>query len=197
MLGRGGRDRVSSGRRLGEGRALALAGSPARRPTLAKQLQAFVDRGGQVLFFPPRSWSGRVSGRAVDGLGRPIRRTSGRELAGRPGSAGPHPERRAAAGGSASGEEVLRTRRRAHAAGDAPRRGCRLLGRLTTSAGVSTSARPRRRRRFVAGHQRRRPLRAGPARAGAGARVLGNTRQLTAGDPAGRGSRRLEARGRR
>ena len=84
--------------------------------------------------------------------------------------------------GQLADPEVLRPCGRGHAAGhtarrsaaagagdDQPRGG--LLLRDHAGAG-----------RFVAGDQRRRLLRPGPARAGRGAAALGNTRQLTAGE---------------
>ena len=69
------RTRATGDRRLGRHRAPGLAGPLARRGR-GQAVQAFVDRGGQVVFLPPRTpGDAAVHGRPLADLGR---RASGR-----------------------------------------------------------------------------------------------------------------------
>ena len=116
--------------------ALLLWQAPLPEGDAAKLVQAFVDRGGQVDLLPaPHPGQARVPGRALDDLGRQAQDVAGRELAGRSGPAGPHPERRGAAGRAAAGPQILRARGRVHAAGHAPAAAPRFWRGSTTNAG--------------------------------------------------------------
>ena len=161
-----------------------------RRPS---GVRAFVDRGGAGDLLPaPRPRRRRVLRRPLDVLGRRAKaEASRRELAGRSGSAGPHPERRAAAGRPAPGPAVLR------AARASSRRWPRLQGRRPApgpghdrSAAAPTSARPRRAGGDSSLATDGVVLYVLVQRAlAAGAAVLGSTRQLVAGEPPRRRSR--------
>ena len=165
--------------------SLLLWQAPLPDGDAAKQVQAFIDRGGSAIFFPPRvPGAGRAFGRALDVVDRAEVGGARRELARRPGPAGPHPERRAAAGraSSRSGSTAAsraRSRRWPRCKGGAP-----LLARVTTDRGAAyfCATTPAAGDSSLA-TERRRLLRAGPAALAAGAAVLGSTRQLTAGEP--------------
>ena len=126
--------------------ALVLWQAPLPAGDAAQALDAFVRHGGQVLFFPPRDpGDDRVPRRP---LGCLVARTQGRprrELARRPGLAGPHAERPGAAAGQSGGAAVLRAGGRADAAGDAPRRRAAARAGGHRPGRRSTSARRRRR----------------------------------------------------
>ena len=152
---------------MGDGRRCSLWQAPLPDGRRGRSwCRSFVDRGGQVIFFPPRApGDGRVLGVAVDGLG------------GRAAGAVPVETWR--------GDQDLLARTQSGAAlpvGQLQvRRYCGLAGELTPLATLARRARrcwpacttePRRRlllrddagrRRFVAGDQRRRAVRARPA----------------------------------
>ncbi len=187
MFGRS-RSRPSSWRRVewDERRARALAGAAARREPPPSWCEAFVERGGQVVFFPPREPGGaeffgvRWQDWVDDGRHRASRRGAAtricwpaRRAARRCRSAS---WRSAATAGSSGEFTPLATLR-----GGAP-----LLARVPTDRGGvyfwTTTPAPRDSSLATDGVV----LYAFVQRAlAAGAAVLGKTRQLDAGDPSG------------
>ena len=157
--------------------------------TRPRAIQAFVERGGSAIFFPPRGPdSDELFGVRWTSWQEPKARGPGRRLARRSGPAGPHPERRAAAGRAAPGPAVLRPLgRRADGAGDAqgrraaagagrrPSGGAAYFCATTPASGDSSLAT----NGVVLYVMVQRAMAAGAA-------SLGTTRQLTAGEPAAR-----------
>ena len=131
-------------------------------PTRRSELPDSSSGAARSVLPAPESRAGRVPGHPLDGLDRSVSGCAGRELAGRPGSARPDPERRADAGAELRSGDKCECRgkrpspsKKAHKSRDARtkkrkshcglsgeltplatlRGGATLLGRITTSAG--------------------------------------------------------------
>ena len=138
---RGGGARAGPARRrgLGPGRPAALAGAAARqatRPSRSRRSSSAAARRSSSR--PAAPGDGELFGVRWTAWQEPKIGGPGRGLAGRPGPAGPHPERHAAAGRPAPGPARLRAlRRRADGAGDAHGAALRCWpGRRPTAGGV-------------------------------------------------------------
>ena len=194
VLGGGRSRRASSRRSSGRASRSSSGRPPCPRATRRRLVQAFVDRGGQVIFFPPRAPGD------AEFLG--VRWTAWVEE---------QPEVPVETGGATrTCSPTPRAARRCRSGKLQVRKYCGLAGEFTplaTLQGGEPLARPgadeSRRRLLLRDHARRgdsslatdgvvlyvlvqRPLAAGAA-------VLGKTRQLVAGDPAGEDAGDLEA----
>ena len=171
VLGRGRRRRQARGRRVGEGRAPALAGPAARRRTRPSSSRRSSIAAAGSIFFPPRNpGAGRVPRRPAGRPGSTSRRRSPVEnWRGDQDLLAQTQSGARAAGRPAPDPQILRARRRAHAAGDARAAALRCWrGPTTNAGGVYFCATTPAAGRLVAGDRRRRALRAGAARPGGG-----------------------------